>query len=180
MRKLLILTWLLPVAASADLIAPDEAECDGKQRGAPCAAPDGAGTCQDDRCCRNDYSQGTPPRTVCSPCLRCKAGAPPPSTGPTPPPTGPTPPPTAPRQFAPPPPSSGRAVEAVPGPAPASGRKAADPAAASVPEGAPAPTPPPTKTGCLAAPGAPGGLGLGALLGGGLLALGLARSRRRG
>ncbi len=149
MRKLLTLMWLFPAAAFADVIAPDEAECDGKARGAACSG----GTCQDAECCRNDYSQGVPPRSVCSPCLRCKGGAPPP-------PSEPPPPPSQQRQFAPPPPGSA---------APAPGSAAP----------APGTTAPPTKTGCLAAPGAPGGLGLGALLGGGLLAFGLARSRRR-
>ncbi len=107
-----------PAAAVADVIAPEEEACEGKQRGDACNPGDGAGTCQDGQCCRNDYSNGTPPRSVCGPCLRCQ-------------------------------------------PAPAGSSSTSD------------------DGGCAAGPSAPGGLGLLALLGGGALALGLARTRRR-
>jgi hypothetical protein len=66
-------TLLLCAApAWADAIDPAEAECQGKAKGDACES----GTCQDGECCRNDYSEGTPPKTVCSPCLLCKAGQP--------------------------------------------------------------------------------------------------------
>lgn len=63
---------LCAAPAWADVIDPAEAECDNKAKGDACAS----GTCQDGECCRNDYSEGTPPKTVCSPCLLCKAGQP--------------------------------------------------------------------------------------------------------
>lgn len=66
-------TLLLCAApAWADVIDPAEADCQGKAKGDACES----GTCQDGECCRNDYSEGTPPKTVCSPCLLCKAGQP--------------------------------------------------------------------------------------------------------
>lgn len=46
----------------------------------PSKGPDGlvyndvAGTCQQDECCEQDYSQGSPPELKCGPCLACKPG----------------------------------------------------------------------------------------------------------
>ena len=64
--------------------------CAGKSEGAPCATQrpikdEGAdlrfrsepGTCQPEQCCELDYSQGSPPKSVCAACLACKAGGPP-------------------------------------------------------------------------------------------------------
>lgn len=69
----LLLTFAAP--ASADVISPDEAACQGKTEGAACDADGTQGTCQASECCKLDYSQGTPPKSVCGPCLRCKSGA---------------------------------------------------------------------------------------------------------
>lgn len=33
---------------------------------------DAPGTCQPDECCEQDYSQGSPPKVTCGPCLSCK------------------------------------------------------------------------------------------------------------
>ena len=34
------------------------------------------GQCATDECCELDYSKGSPPETICGPCLACKAGSP--------------------------------------------------------------------------------------------------------
>jgi len=63
-------------AAQADLIDPAQAACSQKAKGAACTAESGGqGTCQTARCCRNDYSKGTPPGTICSDCLKCMTSA---------------------------------------------------------------------------------------------------------
>ena len=63
-------------AAQADLIDPAQAVCSQKAKGAACTAEHGGkGTCQTARCCRNDYSKGTPPGTICSDCLKCLTSA---------------------------------------------------------------------------------------------------------
>ncbi len=61
-------------AAHADLITMSEASCRGAEKGAPCEGDTGPGTCQPDRCCRLDYSGGTPPKTKCRVCLKCHPG----------------------------------------------------------------------------------------------------------
>ena len=70
--------------------------CTGKAEGSVCATQrpvkeEGAdlrfrnepGTCQPEECCELDYSQGSPPKSVCAACLSCKPGAalPPPADG---------------------------------------------------------------------------------------------------
>lgn len=72
----LALGALLIVAAPAraDVIDPTEDACRGKSRGDACTADGKGGTCQPDRCCRLDYSNGTPPGQVCEDCLTCKPG----------------------------------------------------------------------------------------------------------
>ncbi|HWB81675.1 MAG TPA: hypothetical protein VG755_42225 [Nannocystaceae bacterium] len=80
--------------AHADEKNPAVEACVGKTEGAPCssqrtvqlpsgeAAPQSEpGTCQPDQCCELDYSQGSPPKSNCGPCLACKPGAPVPTTG---------------------------------------------------------------------------------------------------
>lgn len=70
---LLLLT--APTTAGADVIDPAEEACDGRDRGDACTVEGGeSGTCQPGECCRNDYSQGTPPQQVCSACLTCQPG----------------------------------------------------------------------------------------------------------
>jgi hypothetical protein len=82
------------VTAHADEKNPAVEACAGKSEGAPCvtkrvvqeaggeAAPkDEPGTCQPDQCCELDYSQGSPPKSNCGPCLACKPGAPATPTG---------------------------------------------------------------------------------------------------
>jgi hypothetical protein len=76
-------------AARADEKNPAVEACVGKTEGNPCtharvmqddegrAAPQGEpGVCRPDECCTLDYSQGSPPKSVCNPCLACQAGAP--------------------------------------------------------------------------------------------------------
>jgi hypothetical protein len=58
--------------AMADAVNPEEEACAERSAGASCDASGGAGTCETGECCRNDYSNGTPPTTVCGPCLVCK------------------------------------------------------------------------------------------------------------
>lgn len=70
----LVLLLLAAAPATADVISPDEAACQGKAEGAACDADGTKGTCQPAECCKLDYSQGTPPKSVCGPCLRCKDG----------------------------------------------------------------------------------------------------------
>ena len=163
MRSLLLMCCvgcLGITAARADLLDPDEASCRSKKSGQACViAGQGAGTCQADRCCRNDYSQGVPPGTVCSDCLKCKAPAKP---APKPAVLPPAPAKPAPKPAAVPP-APAKAPDA-----PASSTKASP-----EPEGA-APAP---SGGCVAALGDQGPWGLGVLLAGLLLAIGLRRSR---
>ena len=92
MRNFVGLALALFVVAPASLASAKEKDpaveaCAGKAAGAPCATQrpvkaDGAdlsyrnepGTCQDEECCELDYSQGSPPKSVCAACLSCKAG----------------------------------------------------------------------------------------------------------
>ncbi len=60
--------------ALADVISPDEAACHDKATGARCNSDGRRGRCQPDECCRNDYTNGVPPETVCAPCQTCQAG----------------------------------------------------------------------------------------------------------
>jgi hypothetical protein len=66
---------LLATPAFADVIDPNEDACSGKAKGDACDlnGGQGGGACQDGECCRLDYSNGTPPKTVCEPCLLCNA-----------------------------------------------------------------------------------------------------------
>jgi len=87
---------LCPALVRAGEKDPNVEACAGKTQGATCARKkpikeEGAdlrfetepGTCQSAECCELDYSQGSPPKTTCAPCLECKPGGPdvtPPST----------------------------------------------------------------------------------------------------
>lgn len=63
--------------ASADLIDPSEDACAGKKQGQACDADGvgGEGHCAASTCSRNDYSEGTPPKSVDYDCVVCKPGA---------------------------------------------------------------------------------------------------------
>ena len=73
-----------PAAAAT----PPQQACTGKSKGDTCSftrpvkEPDKpmgeetvAGACVQDECCELDYSKGSPPQSVCGPCLVCKEGA---------------------------------------------------------------------------------------------------------
>lgn len=78
---LLALGVLAPMGAHADVVNPEDEACEGKRQGDACEADGRRGRCEPGQCCRNDYSQGTPPRTVCSPCQTCRQGPPDPKDG---------------------------------------------------------------------------------------------------
>ncbi len=98
-RPLLIATvasFVLSIAGSAagEEKDPRVEACAGKSDGATCVAKhpvkeegkdlrfrDEPGTCQPEECCELDYSQGSPPKSVCAACLSCKPGAPLPPPG---------------------------------------------------------------------------------------------------
>lgn len=74
-------------ASAADEKNPDVQACAGKKAGDACQRTvvtkpaDGPaetkklpGACAQDECCELDYSKGSPPETVCGPCLACKEG----------------------------------------------------------------------------------------------------------
>lgn len=150
----LLLLGVAGTPAHADLIDPAEAICSKAKQGAECTDMDGRkGTCQPAQCCRNDYSMGVPPSTVCSDCLKCKQGAPPATITPKPKPKPETP-----------------AAEKP---------KAAEPSPEKAEAAKPAPPPTMTKDGCAAAAAAGSPWGSVSLALGLLLTLGLARSRRR-
>ena len=66
------------VAARADVAPPNLGGCQDKKAGDACKTDDGKdGYCKTSTCSRNDYSQGTPPRSVDYECLLCTEGAPP-------------------------------------------------------------------------------------------------------
>ncbi len=73
-----VLSLLLIQPAWADVVDPTEEVCTGAEVGDPCNADEFetgsnlSGTCQEDECCRNDYTNGSPPETVCEPCLTCQ------------------------------------------------------------------------------------------------------------
>ena len=88
LRRHLVLTALLgslliaPVA-SADVIDPTAVACaSATEAGEPCQiiVEDEdeetviEGTCQPGECCTQDYSNGSPPETVCGECFLCEAG----------------------------------------------------------------------------------------------------------
>lgn len=84
-------TLLLSLSLPALTIAgknPDVEACKGKAEGDACMrivptkSADGPleekrvpGVCGPDECCDLDYSKGSPPQTVCGPCLVCRDGA---------------------------------------------------------------------------------------------------------
>lgn len=71
---LVVSAWVPCSLAWADLPPPGIEECGGKAVGTPCVTsnpPGTAGVCQNTTCTRLDYSQGTPPRSVTEPCVRC-------------------------------------------------------------------------------------------------------------
>ena len=84
-------TLLLSLSLPALTIAgknPDVEACKGKAEGDACMrvvptkTADGPleekrmpGVCGPDECCDLDYSKGSPPETVCGPCLVCRDGA---------------------------------------------------------------------------------------------------------
>jgi hypothetical protein len=83
---------LFAAPAFADETNPAVEACKGKKEGDACQAmtvrkPEGGeaersatpGVCKPDQCCALDYSSGSPPKSVCSECLACKAGAPEPT-----------------------------------------------------------------------------------------------------
>jgi hypothetical protein len=77
--------WSSP--ASADEKNPDVIACEGKREGEACqrtvvVKPDDGeahqrrepGVCRMGECCTLDYSKGSPPESVCAPCLTCQSG----------------------------------------------------------------------------------------------------------
>ena len=81
------LTYLWAPAATAEEKNPDAIACEGKREGDPCQRTvvvkptDGEaetrrqpGVCRTGECCTLDYSKGSPPESVCSPCLTCQPG----------------------------------------------------------------------------------------------------------
>ena len=74
--SLLFFTFLSP-PVFADLIDPTEEACTNSNEGDSCGDRDGIrdGTCQPAECCRLDYSNGTPPETVCNDCLKCQSSS---------------------------------------------------------------------------------------------------------
>jgi MYXO-CTERM domain-containing protein len=78
---------LFATVASAGEKNPDVQACAAKKAGDACqrtvvTKPEGGpaeekklpGVCAQDECCELDYSKGSPPETVCGPCLACKEG----------------------------------------------------------------------------------------------------------
>jgi hypothetical protein len=84
-----LLLLLASGAAQAGDKNPEVEACRGKAAGDACTfkqidkRADGpvrerevSGACEEGECCELDYSKGSPPETVCKPCLACKQGAP--------------------------------------------------------------------------------------------------------
>ena len=67
---------LVPDAARADVIDPNAEACGSKNEGDACKVDGEDGSCVPSTCFRNDYSDGTPPKSVSYDCLMCKQGAP--------------------------------------------------------------------------------------------------------
>lgn len=78
---------LIATTALAGEKNPDVQACAGKKAGDACqrtvvTKSEGGpaeekklpGACAEDNCCELDYSKGSPPETVCAPCLACKEG----------------------------------------------------------------------------------------------------------
>jgi MYXO-CTERM domain-containing protein len=78
---------LFATTAQAGEKNPDVQACAGKKAGDACqrtvvTKTEGGpaeekklpGACAEDNCCELDYSKGSPPETVCAPCLACKEG----------------------------------------------------------------------------------------------------------
>jgi MYXO-CTERM domain-containing protein len=78
---------LVALPASADEKNADVLACEGKSEGDPCqrtvvVKPDDGeaqqrrepGVCRMGECCKLDYSKGSPPESVCTPCLTCQPG----------------------------------------------------------------------------------------------------------
>jgi hypothetical protein len=68
---------------------PEVEACRGKAKGDACSFKqidkraegpvrerEVSGACDEGECCELDYSKGSPPETICRPCLACKQGAP--------------------------------------------------------------------------------------------------------
>src|SRR5258705_7085122 len=71
---LLCAAWLAaPFPASADVVSPAAAACNGKSAGDAC---DKGGSCKKSTCSKLDYSQGVPPRSKTYECLVCFLPAP--------------------------------------------------------------------------------------------------------
>ena len=79
----LLATLALAAPARADEAPPPSYfSCSGKKVGDACDGEDGPGKCVADRCSRLDYSQGTPPTSVESDCLKCRKADPLPADAP--------------------------------------------------------------------------------------------------
>ncbi len=68
-----------PAIAGADVISSEEGSCRGKTEGAACSVDGKDGSCVTSTCYRNDYSQGTPPKSKSVECLKCDPKATPPA-----------------------------------------------------------------------------------------------------
>lgn len=80
---LVLATLALAAPARADEAPPPSYfSCSGKKVGDACDGEDGPGKCVADRCSRLDYSQGTPPTSVESDCLKCRKADPVPADAP--------------------------------------------------------------------------------------------------
>jgi hypothetical protein len=75
-RLLLPVLLLLAVPAFADVPPANTIGCSNKKAGEACETDDKkSGACRDSTCSRLDYSQGTPPKSVQAPCLKCEPKA---------------------------------------------------------------------------------------------------------
>jgi len=74
MLRLLLLTLaLFASSARADVPPPNTTGCSTKKAGDACDTDDSKkGACKEATCSRLDYSQGTPPRSIEVPCLKCE------------------------------------------------------------------------------------------------------------
>lgn len=77
------LGWLILMACffcagntHADVIPPEVTACEKKAVGDTCAADSKTGTCQQSKCAKLDYSDGTPPTSKEYDCVKCVTGTP--------------------------------------------------------------------------------------------------------